>query len=177
MKVQPGTGPTVNAKHCEVTEVDLPQTYVRNVKTGPQGPEGPEGPPGPDGTGVCTSPVNEDVTIGQPLYTASDSTVGLANAASNPRACFAGIAIGSASVGFAVNYKTTGAADLSTAVWDAVTGETGGLVPGASYFLDTTSGMLTRTPKDTPAAGFLVLVGHALSSTRLDIEGDGQIPL
>ena len=137
------------------------------------GVQGPKGDAGPDD--ICTSPVLEAVAIGQPLYTDPlGAGVGLASSAALPRACFAGIAVTPAAVGFATNYRVSGCFELSTAQWDAVTGQTGGLSPGATYFLDSTNGMLTTTPTD---AGYLVQVGHALSTTSMALEGDGPIKL
>jgi hypothetical protein len=48
--------------------------------------------------------------------------------------------------------------------WDAVTGDVGGLVPGADYFLGTVAGHLTRTP--TPA-GLAFQVGVAIDANRM----------
>lgn len=44
-----------------------------------------------------------------------------------------------------------GPLELTTAQWDAVTGETGGLVRGVEYYLDDLFGRLTRTPEDAAA--------------------------
>lgn len=53
----------------------------------------------------------------------------------------------------------------TTGEWDAVTGQTGGLTPGARYFLsNATAGNLTTT---APTTGYLVRVGIAVSTTQL----------
>jgi len=162
----------------KVTPISTPgsSTVVKNPTTVVKSIGGPQGPPGTPGTAdVCSAPVLEAVEIGQPLYTDPlGAGVGLANSATLPNACFAGIAVSAATPGFAVSYRTSGCFALTTAQWDAVTGEVGGLTPAATYFLDPVSGMLTRTPTD---AGFLVQVGRALSATEFAIEGDGPIPL
>lgn len=63
-----------------------------------------------------------------------------------------------------------GIVTATTGEWDAVTGETGGLTPGANYFLSAASpGMLTQTAPTTPGA-FVVRVGYALSATEFEIE-------
>lgn len=56
---------------------------------------------------------------------------------------------------------------LTTAQWDAVTGDVGGLVEGKPYYLsDTTSGHITQTaPVD--AGSYQVIVGVALDATTM----------
>lgn len=64
---------------------------------------------------------------------------------------------------------TDGLLTASTAEWDAVTGETGGLTPQARYFLDpTTAGKLTQTPPSVDGQ-VIAPVLTALSSTQAEI--------
>lgn len=179
-------GVKVTSTGCSSTRVAVAKTGVSTRAAPTVNPKisrtkvtiigGTQGPPGqsaPDN--ICSAPAIENITIGQPLYTDPlGSGVGLASSSALPRACFAGIAIADAAIGFAVNYRTSGCFELTTAEWDAVTGGSGGLSPGSTYFLDPTNGMLTTSPTD---AGFLVQVGRALSSTEFAIEGDGPIRL
>lgn len=80
--------------------------------------------------------------------------------------------IGAASAGLVT---TSGEVSLTTAQWDAVTGQTGGLSPGAVYFLDvTTAGKITST---VPATGYLVVVGQALSTTKMVVRIGDRIQL
>lgn len=60
----------------------------------------------------------------------------------------------------------SGSMILTTAQWDEVTGQAGGLTPGAPYYLDVTPGKLTTTP---PATGVVRLVGVASSTTVMVI--------
>lgn len=70
-----------------------------------------------------------------------------------------------------------GLVTLTTGQWDAVvTGESGGLTPGANYFLSPTSGKLTTTPPITPGQ-VLILVGRAISSTTMNVDIGEQILL
>ena len=64
---------------------------------------------------------------------------------------------------------TDGPLVATTGEWDAVTGQTGGLTPGAMYFLDpSTAGMMTTTPPTT--VGHLVCkIGEAISTTEFEI--------
>ena len=68
------------------------------------------------------------------------------------------------------NVATDGLMVGSTAQWDAITGQTGGLTFNSTYFLDpTTAGKLTTTPPST-AGQVNVLIGTAISATALDLE-------
>ncbi|NLH05965.1 hypothetical protein, partial [Acinetobacter baumannii] len=78
-----------------------------------------------------------------------------------------------------------GPLELTTAEWDAVTGETGGLVRGFEYYLDDLFGRLTRTPQPAAAAASVtnadgsftgpravVSVGVALNSTVMMVRAN-----
>lgn len=54
---------------------------------------------------------------------------------------------------------------LTTAQWDAVTGDTGGLVPGTTYYV-AASGAITKT---RPGSGNVYQIGSAKSSTEMSI--------
>jgi len=65
--------------------------------------------------------------------------------------------------------QSDGVLEASTAEWDAVTGEAGGLTPGDKYYLDAaTAGMLTRTVPSN-SGEFVAMVGVAISTTELEI--------
>lgn len=73
--------------------------------------------------------------------------------------------------------QTDGNLVASTAEWDAITGETGGLTPNAVYFLSAAAaGMLTQTAPTTDGQ-FVVRVGTALSTTELEISFGQPIKL
>lgn len=64
---------------------------------------------------------------------------------------------------------TDGPLVATTTEWDAVTGQTGGLTPGALYFLDpATAGKLTTSAPSTTGQ-LIVPVGQATSTTELEI--------
>ncbi|MFZ5832702.1 MAG: hypothetical protein ACOY3P_21655 [Planctomycetota bacterium] len=65
--------------------------------------------------------------------------------------------------------QTDGVLTATTLQWDAVTGGSGGLVPGTVYYLDAFNpGRLTSTAPTT-AGQFVVRVGLALSPSDMDI--------
>lgn len=73
------------------------------------------------------------------------------------------------------NVQTDGEFVATTAQWDTVTGGTGGLTPGADYWLDTaTAGKLTST---CPTTGLIVYIGQATSTTNMQLSIEQPILL
>lgn len=73
--------------------------------------------------------------------------------------------------------QTDGVLTATTAEWDAVTGQSGGLTTDAVYFLSAaTAGMLTTTAP-TADGHFVCRVGLALSPTELEITFHAPIKL
>lgn len=65
--------------------------------------------------------------------------------------------------------QVSGVFTQSTTLWDAVAGTTGGLTPGAYYYLSAaTPGELTETAPSTEGQ-YVVTVGLALSTTEMQI--------
>ena len=65
------------------------------------------------------------------------------------------------------NFMPVGPLELGAQQWDAITGETGGLVPGDWYYVsDVTPGKLTNVAPST-ATHYVAPMGHALSTTVL----------
>ena len=81
-------------------------------------------------------------------------------------------AIASSAVG---SVQTGGTFTATTAQWDAVTGESGGLTPGTKYFLsEATAGQLSTA---APSTGFIKQIGTALSATDLLLQFGPTIKL
>ena len=127
-----------------------------------------------NGTASSTSVVTDTATngeasaiaIGRAVYVSAANQVRLANANSasttNVVALVASTSINSSASG---NIAVAGMLEATTTQWDAVTGQSGGLTPGATYFLsNTTAGALTTT---APTSGHVVPVGIALGTTKL----------
>ncbi len=65
---------------------------------------------------------------------------------------------------------SNGHVELSTDAWDEITGQTGGLTPGAVYYLSSgTAGQLTTTPPSAPNT-FITQVGVALENSVLLVQ-------
>ena len=70
---------------------------------------------------------------------------------------------------------TDGGFTATVAQWNAVTGGTTGLTPGATYFLSTTTaGQITST---VPTTGYLVKVGQAVNTTTMNIQIGTRVQL
>jgi hypothetical protein len=118
------------------------------------------------------------ITIGQPVYATSGSAVDLARANAQGTIRVKGL-VSDTSIATTASGQILIDSILvaTTTQWDAVTGETGGLTPGANYFLDAaTAGKMTQTAPTT-AGEFVVRVGHALSATEFEIEVQQPIKL
>lgn len=64
---------------------------------------------------------------------------------------------------------------LTTAQWDAITGQSGGLTFGANYFLsNSVAGGITTT---CPSTGYAIVIGHALSTTKMIIRVGARVQL
>ncbi len=110
--------------------------------------------------------------IGAPVYAAGNNTFDFARANSQPQATVIGL-VKDASIAPAAsgNVQTDDVFTATTAQWDAVVnGESGGLTPGAAYYLDPANvGKLTPTPPSS-LGQYFVKVGTALSPTELDLQ-------
>jgi hypothetical protein len=134
-----------------------------------------------DGTTQLVLTNNEiaAVVIGAPVYVSGNDVFlkARANAAATTRA------VGLVAVSPSIAAAGSGAVALSgpllatTAQWDAVTGQVGGLTAGTQYFLDpSTSGKLTTT---APSAGgqYVASIGTAIDTTTMMITIDPQTTL
>lgn len=149
---------------CEI-DIVVSDTELIVVEVGVQGPVGPPGPPGTPGHSAQT---DDTLLAGSAVYVTGTGTWRLADASGLPGARFAGISQAAVVATFAAVVNTVGPIALTTTQWDAVTGQVGGLTPGAQYWLSTTAGQISTA---SPAAQgeFSVQVGKALNTTTLDI--------
>lgn len=99
-----------------------------------------------------------------PVFILSADTLGLGDSASLPD--IIGLTADDILVGGSGVVQTDGVLSAASEEWDVATGQTGGLTPGATYYLNSPHG-LTAVPV---ATGFLVRVGIAVNSTGLDIK-------
>lgn len=125
-----------------------------------------------------SSLVNEEAgacLLGTPVYSSSGVGFKKGNGNAVGTSDLLGILFADIASGATGIVATSGEVTGTTAQWDAVTGQTGGLTAGASYFLDVaTAGKLTTTP---PSTGFLVKVGQAISPTKFVVRVGQRIQM
>ncbi|MBW4692188.1 MAG: hypothetical protein KME27_10525 [Lyngbya sp. HA4199-MV5] len=106
---------------------------------------------------------------GSPVYISATNAFQLARA--NAAGTTKTIGLTSASIAAAASgaVRKDGTLTLTTAQWDAVTTQTGGLTPGADYFLSQAAAgqMVVTTP---PTSGYVQKLGTALSSTDFELQ-------
>lgn len=109
---------------------------------------------------------------GQVVYMAASDQAALAQA--NNSITSRGVGMVLALIDSSVAYvQCVGNISLPTGQWDALTGETGGLTPGAVYYLSpTTAGALTATAPSS-SGQFVLKVLLAISSTSAKLIFDG----
>lgn len=118
------------------------------------------------------------VPIGTPVYISAASACQPARANASGTCELAGL-VRDASIAASASgsVQTDGVLTATTTQWDSVTGQTGGLTPGSTYFLSSaTAGRLTVTAP-TATGEFVTRVGRALSTTDLDITLEPAIAL
>jgi hypothetical protein len=147
--------------------VERPEIHV--VTIGEAGPAGPVGPPGSGSSETFSGQSGEvvDLPICTPVALVSSVLV---------RATSAGPGLPSGKVfalvsdptlpalGFG-NVVAAGSLTATTGQWNVVTGLSGGLVPGATYYVGATPGTITTSPNLGGVA--LAIIGFALSSTKM----------
>lgn len=110
------------------------------------------------------------INIGQPVYNDGAGTVDLAQADAGGTVEVLGL-VKAATIAAAASgaIQTDGVIAATTAQWDALTGDVGGLTPGSVYYLDPdTAGNITLTAP-TAVGDFVVRLGKAISTTELEI--------
>jgi hypothetical protein len=119
------------------------------------------------------------LVVGTPVYqSATANEVAKAQANAIATAKVAGLILdASIADGATGGALTDGRITATTTQWDAVTGQTGGLTPGARYFLSAASaGMLTTTPPSVDGQ-VIAPIGTARSTTEFEISIGTRISL
>lgn len=151
------------------------------VAAGQQGPEGAQGPVGPAGGTVNISKTNGDtqnLDIGTPVYLDTGSnTVKRARANNATTTRVFGLLAQDIAQAASGIVQVFGVMAASTADWDAVTGQTGGLTPGVYYYCSAdTAGKLTVTPPSTEGQ-YVARVGWGVSSTEMHVDVEPSVLL
>jgi hypothetical protein len=125
---------------------------------------------------IDISQVNDEagaIVIGTPVY--NDVADGVKKAKADAAATVRVLGLVTdvtVSAGQPANVRTSDVLVATTGQWDAITGQTGGLTPGAFYYLDpATAGKMTTATTSTTGQ-YLVRLGQAISATEFDIRID-----
>jgi hypothetical protein len=110
---------------------------------------------------------NEPATMAAGSVVYSDGTDSVRKAVANVDAM--SLVVGMASADIFTRTKgyivTMNEVVLTTSQWDQITGRSGGLVAGSKYYLsNSVAGMITQS---LPTSGYIVMVGKAVSPTKL----------
>lgn len=119
--------------------------------------------PAPNSLALVNGGAN-DLYICTPVYVSASDEVDVADSGSLPNVI--GIVAESILMTASGAVQTDGKLTATTAEWDARTGQTGGLTPGATYYLGDW-GDVVSTP---PTAGYLTRLGIAINSTDFEIK-------
>jgi len=107
------------------------------------------------------------LSICKALYCGGENQANAALATAYSSAKVIGFATESISDSSDGTIQSNGTLTATTGQWDAVTGDSGGLTPGTTYYLsNTASGNITSTAP-TGSGNYITKVGDALSSTTL----------
>lgn len=115
------------------------------------------------------------IAAGSPI-SLSGSQALLGNASSQAASVVDGVASAAAAPTLTVTAIYDGPITLTTAQWDARTGQSGGLSAGAVYYLGASPGTLTTTPPSAVGLS-IVKLGRALNATTLLVEIERPILL
>ena len=162
----------VKVSHVSPFSITISQSDPIIFKVGVQGPPGP---PGPAGFPPIVAETDDSLVPGSPVYIKNNAHFGLAQGDAFPQSRFAGFSRTTTAPTFAAEVISGGPLELTTAEWDAITGQVGGLTPGIPYFLSTAvAGRITTVP---PSSSFSVKVGKAVTPTTLDVDPRNPIKL
>ena len=124
-----------------------------------------------------TSGESGGILAGMAVYSSAIDTVKKAEANASGTVEIIGLVESSITGTGAGTVQTSGVMSLTTTLWDAVAGTTGGLGYGVVYYLDpATAGKITSTAPTT-AGQYVVRIGRAISTTELVIHIEQPILL
>lgn len=122
---------------------------------------------GASSTVSLTNVDSVQVLKGTPVYSFSSGGFKRGKADTDATINLVGLAGADISTSTLGDIQTDGVLTATTAEWDTVTGESGGLTVNTTYYLsEVTDGKLTSTP---PSSGYIVPTGLAVSTTQLKI--------
>lgn len=120
---------------------------------------------------ILTNNDGSTVVIGAPVYADASGSFKRAQANALATSMVIGVVAQTTILNAAQGQVALlGPVSATTAQWDAITGQTGGLTAGAMYFLDPANPGRLTTTAPTTIGQVVAPVGKALSTTILNVE-------
>lgn len=123
----------------------------------------------PDDSQLLSRTFTSTVLPGEPVYVDGAGSVDQAQADALGTSDVLGIAPAAVTAAQPGNVVTDGVVTLTTGEWDAVAGTTGGLSPGAKYFLDPAVAGRVEEGSSAAATEYVVEIGEGLSTTEMHV--------
>lgn len=120
---------------------------------------------------VTVDYINDDASsnaIGVPVYETMAGHAATAATDDVTHATVIGLRTAACAPGASGPVQTSGSLILATSLWDALTGQSGGLTPFRAYYVGNTTA-LTLTPPSTIPGQQIAFVGVAASAQQLDV--------
>lgn len=128
---------------------------------------------------TLTNADSVSVVVGAPVYIFGNTSFKRAQANAAATATVIGLVAAAPSIAAAAAGAVAlgGPLVATTAQWDAVTGQTGGLTAGAKYYLSATTPGLLTTTAPTTGGQYVAAVGVAIDTITMNIDTDQTILL
>ena len=175
--LETSTVETEKVEHIVIEEV---RAGVQVIAVGAQGPAGQPGDQGPPGSSEATLKVYQNAFMGSlmrgmPVAIHNQTFVKPADATDSALKYTVGLVFDEAVlVSAPATVVVSGPLVATTAEWDFVTGQSGGLTPGAPYFLSNVAGRMLTV---APVSGYNQKLGVALTSTEFLVRIEPPIQL
>ncbi len=118
------------------------------------------------------------VTVGQPVIALPGDECDLAKADDLATSSVIGLVFDASIVDDATGgVLTDGVLTASTDAWDVVTGDTGGLTPGARYYVSAATAGLLADAAPTSDGEVVACIGKAISATKMRIGVENTVLL
>lgn len=174
-----GAGGDINIDIANTTVTPGTYTNVATLTVNSKGQvtDVTSGAPGSGGNSIVNKTNADTVTAvaGMAVYAFGTGTFKLGKADSINTCEIVGLMIEDVTATNSGRFQCNGEITLTSAQWDAVTGATGGLTPGATYFLSNAS--LGKIVTNVPATGVIAKIGVAVDTTKMLVKIESTIQL
>jgi len=121
-----------------------------------------------NGTTLLNS-TGSTIVIGNAVYSNTSGTIAKARANADATSKVIGFVSADVTTGNSVIIVTGGELALTTAQWDTITGQVGGLTTNSYYYLNQTTAGKFTTIAPTAVGEYAISVGQAMSTTKIAV--------